>query len=76
MPRISVQLDKGEIKILEKRAKKNFLSLTEQVEDIIRRSCVSSAKSVGYRTIKVDDKLVAIFSRYKRGGKKKKSKKK
>ena len=76
MPRISIQLDEGEVKILEKRAKKNFLSLREQVEDIVRRSCISSAKSVGYRTIKIDDKLVAIFSRYKSGRKKKKKSKK
>ena len=44
MAHISIELDKDEIKILEKRAKKNLMTLKEQIEDIIRRSCVSSSK--------------------------------
>ena len=68
-------IDKQEEKILKKRAKKNLFSLREQIEDIVRRSCVNSSKGT-YRPIKVDDNLVAIFSREKRGRKKKKSKKK
>ena len=69
--KLSISLDDDEVKILKKRAKKNILSLKEQVEDIIRRSCVNtSGKST--RTFKCDDKLVGIFSREKRGRKKKK----
>jgi hypothetical protein len=73
--RISIMIDAGEEKILKKRAKKNLFSLREQIEDIIRRSCVTY-KGGGPKKIKVDDKLVAIFSREKRGKKKKKGVKK
>ena len=74
--KLTISLDEKEVKILNKRAKKNFLTLKEQVEDIIRRSCIRSSKGT-YRPIKVDDKLVGIFSRERRGRKpKKKSKKK
>ena len=71
--KLTINLDDNEVKILTKRAKKNLFSLKEQVEDIIRRSCVTY-KGGTSKTIKIDDKLVAIFSRQKR--KKKKSKKK
>lgn len=71
MPRVSIHIDPDEEKVLIKRAKKNLFSLREQIEDIIRRSCVTY-KGGGPKKIKVDDKLVAIFSREKRGKKKKK----
>lgn len=74
MPRITIQLDEKEIKLLNRRAKKNLLTLREQIEDILRRSCVNSAKG-GYRGIKCDDKLVGIFSRQRSGRKRKKKKK-
>jgi len=74
MPKITIQLDDEEEKILRKRAKKNLFSLREQIEDIIRRSCVTYKGGTSKR-IKVDDKLVAIFSRERRGRKKKKKKK-
>ncbi len=73
--KISITLDENEVKILNKRAKKNLLTLREQVEDIVRRSCVMS-KSTSYSTIKVDDALVSVFSREKKGRKPKKKKKK
>jgi len=74
--RISIQLDDEEVKILEKRAKKNLMTLREQVEDIIRRSCVSS-KTGTTSSFKPDDKLIEMFSRERRGRKpKKKAKKK
>jgi len=73
--KITINIDDEEEKILTKRAKKNLFSLKEQVEDIIRRSCVTY-KGGRSKKIKIDDKLVAIFSREKRGRKKKKSKKK
>lgn len=76
MPTLSIELDEKELKILKKRSKDNLLSIKEQVEDIIRRSCISSARRSGYRPIKCDDKLVAVFSRDQRGRKKKIKKKK
>ncbi len=71
MPKITIFLDEIELKILEKRAKKNFFDLKEQIEDIIRRSCIRSSK-INYKSLKADDALVNIFSRDKRGRKKKK----
>ena len=66
--KLTVSLDDEEVKILEKRAKKNLLTLKEQVEDIIRRSCIRSAGS-SVRPLKCDDALVGIFSRERRGKK-------
>ena len=71
--KVTISLDENEVKILKKRAKKNLMSLREQIEDIIRRSCVRSKS--GVKAVKVDDKLVAIFSRERRGRKKKVKKK-
>jgi len=68
--KLTINLDEEEVKILEKRAKKNLLTLKEQVEDIIRLSCIRTSKGT-YNPIKIDDKLVAIFSREKKGRKKK-----
>jgi len=70
--KITISLDDDEKKILMRRAKKNLFSLKEQIEDIVRRSCVRSGK--GYTRFKVDDELVGIFSREKRGRKRKKKK--
>ncbi len=70
--KITITLDVDEVKILEKRAKKNLLTVKEQVEDIIRRSCVSAKNKSKRRPLKIDDKLVGIFSRQKSGRKKKK----
>ena len=72
--KLTISLDEDEVKILKKRAKKNILTVKEQVEDIIRRSCISS-KTGGYKRVKVDDKLVGIFSRERKGRKKKVEKK-
>ena len=73
--KLTISLDDAEVKILNKRAKKNFLSLKEQVEDIIRRSCIRSSKGT-YKPFKCDDTLVGVFSRDQRGRKKKKKVKK
>ncbi len=75
MKRITIELDEKMIKKLKKRADKNFLSVREMVEDIVRRSMVSYTGGKA-RLIKVDDKLVAIFSRERRGRKPKKKLKK
>ena len=52
------------IGVLEKRAKKNMFTLSEQIEDIIRRSCRNSLNKKPKPKI-LDDKLVGIFSRQK-----------
>lgn len=73
--KIAITLDEAEVKILKKRAKKNLLTIKEQVEDIIRLSCIRSSKGT-YKPFKCDDTLVGVFSRDQRGRKKKKKVKK
>ena len=70
--KLTITLDDNEVKILKKRAGKNLFSLKEQIEDIVRRSCATYKGGRKYRTVKVDDRLVEVFSREKRGRKKKK----
>ena len=52
---------------LEKRAKKNMLNLAEQIEDILRRSCIRRKTTLQQE--KLDDLLLACFSRATRGRK-------
>ena len=73
MPSITINIDEDVKKIIAKRAKKNLLSLKEQIEDILRKSAVRTKSSSKYKTIKVDDKLVSAFSRERRGRKPTKS---
>jgi hypothetical protein len=73
--KLIIDLTDEEVKLLEKRGKKNILDLKEQVEDIIRRSCINAKKNTVAQS-KCDDVLVDIFSRDKRGKSRKKSKKK
>jgi len=49
---------------LEKRAKKNMLTMEEQIEDILRRSSIRKNTAISQE--KLDDMLVACFSRKKR----------
>jgi len=72
MPQITISIDEDVEKILSGRAKKNLFTLREQIEDILRKSAVRTKKGASYRGLKVDDNLVGIFSREKRGRKKKK----
>lgn len=67
MPTISVSLDEKIKKIIEKRAKKNLLSLREQAEEILRQSAVRTKSGDSISKVKVDDRLVEVFSRDKRG---------
>lgn len=67
---ICIFLDNELLKVLEKRAKKNMFTVSEQIEDILRRSCLNLKRGV-YRASKCDDALVEIFSREKRGRKRK-----
>ena len=76
MPKLTIHIDEDVKKIISKRAKENLLTLREQIEDILRKSAVRTKKSGKYKQIKIDDKLVAVFSRERRGRKKKKKVKK
>lgn len=66
---ICIFLDAEILKRLEKRAKKNLFTIPEQIEDILRRSCVMGKQSTGAGKEKIDDLLVECFSRSKRGRK-------
>jgi hypothetical protein len=70
--KITINLDEREQKILEKRAKKNLMELKEQVEDIIRRSCINAIKNSSPKD-PCDDRLVSIFSKQNKGKKPKKT---
>lgn len=60
---VSLFLSDELLKKLQKRADKNMLTLSEQIEDILRRSCINSKKRLADE--KLDDKLVGMFSRKK-----------
>jgi hypothetical protein len=62
---VKVNLDKKVYNILDRRAKKNLLSVEEQAEDIIRRSAAISLKRIP-KAEKIDDLLVSLFSRKRR----------
>ncbi len=49
---------------LQKRADKNMFTITEQIEDILRRS-ISSQKTNTIKPEKLDDKFILYFSRKK-----------
>ncbi len=66
---ITLFLDDELLKGLEKRAKKNMFTVSEQIEDILRRSVINQSKTKSIYDEKLDDTLVSIFSR-KRTGKK------
>ena len=63
--KVCIYLDSEILKKLDKRAKKNMFTISEQIEDILRRSVVSS-KGVAKIPEKLDDMLVALFSRKNR----------
>lgn len=69
MPQITIDIDEDVKKIISKRADKNLLTLREQIEDILRKSAVRTKNTTASRDIKTDDKLVAIFSKSRRGRK-------
>jgi len=76
MPDITITIDDEARKILKTRAKRNIFTLREQIEDIIRKSAIRYKNSGNFRRFRLDDKLIEIFSRDKRGGRKKSTKKK
>ena len=65
---VCVFLSDDLLKTLERRARKNMQTISEQIEEIIRKSCVSY-KGGKQEPEKLDDRLVGIFSR-KRVGRK------
>ena len=67
MPQITIDIDDRIYKVLSARAKKNLMTVREQAEDIIRRSAANTKKSTSED--KIDDTLVSVFSRNKRGRK-------
>jgi len=62
---IHISIDENVYKLIEKRAKRNLLSLEEQIQDIIRRSAVTGKGKLA-NPEKIDDLLVSIFSRKRR----------
>jgi hypothetical protein len=58
---VCIFLSNEVLSALTKRAKKNMLTLGEQIEDIIRRSC--TRKNTSLQQEKIDDLLLTCFSR-------------
>jgi uncharacterized protein Smg (DUF494 family) len=67
----TIHLDSEVAKLIEKRAKKNMLKPEEQIEDIVRRSCVSLKKKDSEAIDNVDDIFLRLFSRKSAGRAKK-----
>jgi len=72
---ISILVDSEVFSALEKRAKRELMSLRELLTDILRRSVIAS-KRKGYEEPKIEDKFIEYFSRHPAGRKRKKGKKK
>ena len=72
MTSITINVDDDLMSSLKKRADKKFFSVSELCSDIVRRSMISYKNRSEVKDVKVDDKIVNIFSRSRRGRKKKK----
>ena len=72
---VTVRFDSEIFKKLESRAKDSYLDVDELIEDIVRRSMLSYKGRVK-QGFNVDDPLVNVFSRDRRGRKRKKKAKK
>ncbi len=62
---LTIWLDTEVMLKLQKRAKKNLMTLPEQIEDILRRSVIN-ATGISKEREKLDDMLVGLFSRKKK----------
>jgi hypothetical protein len=62
--RITLFLNDETMNILRKRAKKNLFTIQEQIEDILRRSCMVKKNTA--KQEKLDDFLLTCFSRKKK----------
>lgn len=60
--KVSIYLDSDVLKLLDVRARRNMMTITEQIEDILRRSVIN-AKKLKRENEKLDDMLVGLFSR-------------
>jgi hypothetical protein len=58
--------------VLDKRAKKNMFTVSEQIEDILRRSTINLSNKKSPYDSKLDDSLIGLFSRKNTGPGKKK----
>ena len=67
---LTLEIDSDEMKVLEQRAKQNFMSPRELAQDIIRRSMLSYRGGKAKQGIAADDMFVNVFSREKRGRRK------
>lgn len=70
--RVDLFLSDELMRVLEKRAKKNMFTISEQIEDILRRSTINQSSKKSPYDAKLDDALVSIFSRKNTGPKRKK----
>jgi len=66
---LTIEIDNEILKLLERRAKRNMMSVSELISDIIRRSTVFYRR-MPRGTPKLEDKLIGIFSRERRGRRK------
>lgn len=64
--KICIYLDNDVLKVIEKRANRNLMTVSEQIEDILRRSAVN-LKHTAPKPEKLDDMLITLFSRKRRG---------
>ncbi|PIN89038.1 hypothetical protein COU60_05175 [Candidatus Pacearchaeota archaeon CG10_big_fil_rev_8_21_14_0_10_34_76] len=64
--KISIYIDSEVLEGIDKRARKNLLTIPEQIEDILRRSVVNSKRVGTFKGEKLDDSLIGIFSRRQR----------
>ncbi len=60
--KITIYLDSDILKMIDKRAKRNMFTISEQIEDILRRSAIN-ARKIKREEEKLDDLLVSLFSR-------------
>ena len=66
---VSLFLSDDLLNILEKRSKKNMQTISEQIEEILRKSCVNYKGGKSLNQEKLDDTLVGLFSSRRGGGK-------
>lgn len=71
MPTLTISIDAEVQKVIGRRAKKNLLTIKEQIEEIVRQSAVRTKSGVSTASQKIDDALVGVFSRDKRGKRRK-----
>jgi hypothetical protein len=64
---VTIYLDDDLVKTIDKRAKKNMMNFNEQVEDILRRSCLNIKKKSSTSDNDLDDKFIGLFSRKNTG---------